>query len=276
MIFCQKKKISWRFCSWKDINHQCLEFQEQKIFFFLIKFSNALFFFSSNRDIALGNSHQRTKSPSGNENLSYNLKSFSFPQKPKKSVDFWLKQLQWDKETISLQLWDIAGHEVSSFKQIFHFFQINEHKNNSVLGQWQKFTTNSQLQLWLCLIYRVLQHLVCSKKIFSFFLFFFDSFWQKNKDNVKKWRDDINDKVMLGDGTPIPMILMANKCDMPDIHIDKEKMSQFCQVFNFIWFFSFKNLVFWEFSLKNRKMDFVLGTKHQQNRTLTLKKHSKI
>ena len=30
-------------------------------------------------------------------------------------------------------------------------------------------------------------------------------------DNVKKWRDDINDKVVLPDGSPIPMLLLANK-----------------------------------------------------------------
>ncbi len=30
-------------------------------------------------------------------------------------------------------------------------------------------------------------------------------------DNVKKWRDDISEKVALPDGSPIPMILLANK-----------------------------------------------------------------
>lgn len=28
---------------------------------------------------------------------------------------------------------------------------------------------------------------------------------------VLQWRDDINDKVVLPDGKPIPMILLANK-----------------------------------------------------------------
>lgn len=30
-------------------------------------------------------------------------------------------------------------------------------------------------------------------------------------DNVKKWKDDISEKVVLPDGSPIPMILLANK-----------------------------------------------------------------
>jgi len=56
-------------------------------------------------------------------------------------------------------------------------------------------------------------------------------------DNVKKWRDDINDKVELPNGKPIPMILLANKCDLPDISIDKDKMSKFARDNGFFaWF----------------------------------------
>jgi Ras-related protein Rab-32 len=56
-------------------------------------------------------------------------------------------------------------------------------------------------------------------------------------DNVKKWKDDINDKVALPDGNPIPMILLATKCDLPDISIDQHKMSKFVQENNFLcWF----------------------------------------
>lgn len=56
-------------------------------------------------------------------------------------------------------------------------------------------------------------------------------------DNVKKWRDDINEKVELPNGKPIPMILLANKCDLPDIIIDKEKMSKFAKDNGFLgWF----------------------------------------
>ena len=56
-------------------------------------------------------------------------------------------------------------------------------------------------------------------------------------DNVKKWRDDINDKVVLPNGEPIPMILLANKCDLPEISIDKAKMSKFAKDNGFLaWF----------------------------------------
>eukprot|EP01129_Flabellula_baltica_P008945 TRINITY_DN3589_c0_g1_i1.p1 TRINITY_DN3589_c0_g1~~TRINITY_DN3589_c0_g1_i1.p1 ORF type:complete len:223 (+),score=49.45 TRINITY_DN3589_c0_g1_i1:42-710(+) len=37
---------------------------------------------------------------------------------------------------------------------------------------------------------------------------------------VEHWRDDINSKVVLPNGDPIPLILIANKCDLPDADID--------------------------------------------------------
>lgn len=56
-------------------------------------------------------------------------------------------------------------------------------------------------------------------------------------DNVKKWRDNMNDKVELPNGKPIPMVLLATKCDLPDISIDKEKMDKFARENGFIaWF----------------------------------------
>lgn len=56
-------------------------------------------------------------------------------------------------------------------------------------------------------------------------------------DNVRKWRDDINEKVQLPDGKPIPMLLLANKCDIPDVRIDKEKLDHFAKENGFMgWF----------------------------------------
>ncbi len=56
-------------------------------------------------------------------------------------------------------------------------------------------------------------------------------------DNVRKWSQDINDKVVLPNGHPIPMLLLANKCDIPDITIDRAKMTKFAQENGFIgWF----------------------------------------
>ncbi|EFC45841.1 rab family small GTPase [Naegleria gruberi] len=112
-------------------------------------------------------------------------------------VDFCLKHIDWNENTsVSLQLWDIAGHErFGAMTRVYYKYAIAA--------------------------------VVC-----------FDISRPSTLDNVKKWRDDINSKVVLPDGvTPIPMILLANKCDLPEITIDKTKMNKFAKENGFIaWF----------------------------------------
>ncbi|XP_022199513.2 ras and EF-hand domain-containing protein [Nilaparvata lugens] len=58
-------------------------------------------------------------------------------------------------------------------------------------------------------------------------------------DAVLKWKQDLDSKVQLPDGSPIPCILLANKCDQPKEGIvnDKEKMNEYCKQNNFSdWF----------------------------------------
>lgn len=96
--------------------------------------------------------------------------------------------MKWtDDSTVSLQLWDIAGHErFGSMTRIYYQYAIAA--------------------------------VIC-----------FDISRPSTLDNVKKWRDDINEKVVLPNGKSIPMILLANKCDIPDIKIDHEKLDQFAK-----------------------------------------------
>jgi len=54
---------------------------------------------------------------------------------------------------------------------------------------------------------------------------------------VTKWRDDVNSKVVLANDEPIPVLLLANKCDIPGVTIDKETLDQFVKDQGFIgWF----------------------------------------
>lgn len=54
---------------------------------------------------------------------------------------------------------------------------------------------------------------------------------------ITKWRDDVNSKVVLGNQEPIPVLLLANKCDLPGVTIDKEMLDRFCKENNFIgWY----------------------------------------
>ncbi|PFX25447.1 Ras-related protein Rab-32B [Stylophora pistillata] len=56
-------------------------------------------------------------------------------------------------------------------------------------------------------------------------------------DAVLKWHWDVNQKVMLTNEKPIPVLLLANKCDLKDYPYDEERLNQFCQEHGFIgWF----------------------------------------
>eukprot|EP00163_Fabomonas_tropica_P019201 TRINITY_DN336_c0_g1_i5.p1 TRINITY_DN336_c0_g1~~TRINITY_DN336_c0_g1_i5.p1 ORF type:complete len:223 (+),score=35.50 TRINITY_DN336_c0_g1_i5:220-888(+) len=56
-------------------------------------------------------------------------------------------------------------------------------------------------------------------------------------DAVVKWKEDVFSKVTLANGNPIPVILLANKCDIPGLVIDREKLDRFCDEHGFIgWF----------------------------------------
>ncbi|EEB11071.1 GTP-binding nuclear protein RAN1, putative [Pediculus humanus corporis] len=50
-------------------------------------------------------------------------------------------------------------------------------------------------------------------------------------DAVVKWKEDLDSKVQLSDGSPIPCILLANKCDQPKEGLvnNKNKMDEYCK-----------------------------------------------
>merc|ERR1711982_219970 len=57
---------------------------------------------------------------------------------------------------------------------------------------------------------------------------------------VQKWKSDIDAKVFLSDNRPIPVVLLANKCDLAGkegICQDRRQMDKFCEDNGFIgWF----------------------------------------
>ncbi|XP_076464242.1 ras-related protein Rab-38-like [Babylonia areolata] len=56
-------------------------------------------------------------------------------------------------------------------------------------------------------------------------------------DAVLKWLYDVNSKVMLSNEKPVPVLLLANKCDIEEAVIDRDKVNSFCEEHNFIgWF----------------------------------------
>ncbi|XP_041355172.1 ras-related protein Rab-32B-like isoform X2 [Gigantopelta aegis] len=56
-------------------------------------------------------------------------------------------------------------------------------------------------------------------------------------DSVLKWLNDVNSKVMLANEKPVPVMLLANKCDIEEVSIDSNMLSKFCKDHSFIgWF----------------------------------------
>lgn len=58
-------------------------------------------------------------------------------------------------------------------------------------------------------------------------------------ESVANWKADLDSKVQLSDGSPIPCVLLANKCDQPKEGIieNSAKMEKFCKEKGFVtWF----------------------------------------
>ncbi|XP_017276764.1 ras-related protein Rab-32 [Kryptolebias marmoratus] len=109
-------------------------------------------------------------------------------------VDFALKVLQWDRDTVvRLQLWDIAGQErYGNMTRVYY---------REAVGA----------------------------------LVVFDVTRASTFDAVLKWKDDLDSKVTLSYGRPIPAVLLANKSDQTASQLPK--LDSFCRENGFVgWF----------------------------------------
>ncbi len=105
-----------------------------------------------------------------------------------------MQEVSWDSRTnISLQLWDVAGHErFGTMTRVYYRYAIAA-------------------------------------------IIVFDVSRPATFEAVTKWRDDVNSKVVLPNGEQIPILLLANKCDLVDV--DGEKLDAFVRAHNMIgWF----------------------------------------
>jgi len=111
-------------------------------------------------------------------------------------VDFAVKVIEWDeKTTVSLQLWDVAGHErFGTMTRVYYKYAIAA-------------------------------------------IIVFDLSRLATFEAVTKWKDDVNSKVVLSNEEPIPVLLLANKCDIPGVVIDSELLDKFAKDNGFCgWF----------------------------------------
>jgi len=113
-------------------------------------------------------------------------------------VDFALKVLNWDAETlIRLQLWDIAGQE--------RFGNMTRVYYKEAVGAF----------------------------------IVFDVTRSSTFEAVQKWKNDLDSKVQLPNGDPVPCILLANKCDQGKEGLvnSTPQMEEYCKDKGFLrWF----------------------------------------
>ena len=102
-------------------------------------------------------------------------------------VDFALKVLNWDENTlIRLQLWDIAGKILPT---------CSEKKNEIYISGQERYGNMTR---------------VYYKEAVGAFIVF-DVTRVNTFESVAKWKSDLDSKVQLSDGSPIPCVLLANK-----------------------------------------------------------------
>lgn len=114
-------------------------------------------------------------------------------------VDFALKLLNWDQHTlVRLQLWDIAGQE--------RFGNMTRVYYKDAVGAFIVFDMS---------------------RVSTF-------------EAVAKWKRDIDSKVCLSDenSSPLPIVLIGNKCDLiKERGIKAEMMDKYCEENGFVgWF----------------------------------------
>lgn len=103
-------------------------------------------------------------------------------------VDFSLKHLVWNnKKHITLQLWDIAGHERFGYMTRVYY----------------KYATAAVIV--------------------------FDLSRPATLRSVLKWKEDLCAKVSQPSGRPLPVLLVANKCDLEAHPYNARFLSAFCQ-----------------------------------------------
>lgn len=61
----------------------------------------------------------------------------------------------------------------------------------------------------------------------------FDLTNKNSFNNTLKWKNDVDSKCTLADGSPIPCLLIANKCDLPNRQIDTKDIEGFYKLHHF-------------------------------------------
>eukprot|EP01138_Halocafeteria_seosinensis_P012451 gb/GECG01012723.1/.p1 GENE.gb/GECG01012723.1/~~gb/GECG01012723.1/.p1 ORF type:complete len:213 (+),score=35.34 gb/GECG01012723.1/:1-639(+) len=107
----------------------------------------------------------------------------------------------------------------------FHFKKLHEDNQDVVLQLWDIAGQDR-----FGAIYRVYYRDAYGA------LLVFDVSRPETLNGAAKWKSEIDSKVKLPNGEPLPVMLLANKCDK-EVEVNKDEINQFCEKHGFVgWY----------------------------------------
>ncbi|KAL2716846.1 ras-related protein Rab-38-like [Vespula squamosa] len=132
-------------------------------------------------------------------------------------ADFAIKTLDWDSNTkINLQLWYCRFY-YNVFIYTYTFtYRIS--KESDIAGH-ERFGYMTRVYYKYAYVSDVI---VAAALVF-------DISRAATFQSMKKWLSDLREKVTLPDGSSIPVVLLANKCDIRHVAVSTEQIVKFCK-----------------------------------------------
>ena len=145
-------------------------------------------------------------------------------------MDFHFRKFDISGVSVALQLWDIAGQD--RFGAMYRVCEL------ALWAALRDARAGAAATPGLAspLLVRRAPRPADYKDAFGAVLVF-DLSREETFTNVLKWKREIDSKVTLPNGKPLPVVLLANKCDLPEASVRREQLDGFCKEHGFIgWF----------------------------------------